>query len=332
MCSCHGLNSPHSPRMVISISSGKRQAWVSESMLTQLPTPLLCIKRTPRWPPSQAPARSATPSSSVVSGTLRIAALPAHKVIRRVCPASAHRRPGAPAARSAPQRSHPASRSQCPSAWSRRVWPPRRVRQAAGLPARPRSAIRSAHDIKHSPQTLGGDFARVPASDAELAALRQFDTPTICNALELARARAPRAGLHHADPDLPLPAAAANGGLRAHRADPLVCRPACPRPSSAKHGSSTTATWRPGQRPQVSVIQDVDLRAGFGCFWGEVQSAIHKALGCQGLSPTAGCATSMPSRPIPGAVRQGHAFARLGARVAFGERSTCSACWCARTI
>ena len=88
MCSCHGLNSPHSPRMVISISSGKRQAWVSESMLMQLPTPLLCIRRTPRWPPSQPPASSATPSSSVVSGTLRMPGSAAQSVIRRACPAS----------------------------------------------------------------------------------------------------------------------------------------------------------------------------------------------------------------------------------------------------
>jgi hypothetical protein len=41
-------------------------------MFTQLPTPLDCISNTPRWPPSQAPANSAMPSSSVVSDTPRI--------------------------------------------------------------------------------------------------------------------------------------------------------------------------------------------------------------------------------------------------------------------
>ena len=44
-------------------------AAASDSMLMQLPTPLDCIKSTARWPPSQAPAASATPSSSVVSTT-----------------------------------------------------------------------------------------------------------------------------------------------------------------------------------------------------------------------------------------------------------------------
>jgi hypothetical protein len=37
--------------------------------LTQLPVPLLCIKRTPRAPPRSAPASIATPSSSLVSTT-----------------------------------------------------------------------------------------------------------------------------------------------------------------------------------------------------------------------------------------------------------------------
>ncbi|MEY9464310.1 hypothetical protein ABH973_004723 [Bradyrhizobium ottawaense] len=41
-------------------------------MLMQLPTPLDCISKTPRCPPAQAPARSATPSSSVVSGMPRM--------------------------------------------------------------------------------------------------------------------------------------------------------------------------------------------------------------------------------------------------------------------
>ncbi len=88
MGTCQGLNSPHCPRMVISMSSGKRQARVSENMLTQLPTPLLCIRSTPRWPPSQAPASSATPSSSVVSGTLRMAGSPAQASMSSLCPAS----------------------------------------------------------------------------------------------------------------------------------------------------------------------------------------------------------------------------------------------------
>src|SRR5215472_18330330 len=53
---CQGLASPHSPRMVTIISSGKAHTLASDSVLMQFPTPLLCISRTPRSPPSQAPA------------------------------------------------------------------------------------------------------------------------------------------------------------------------------------------------------------------------------------------------------------------------------------
>src|SRR6185295_7420364 len=45
---CHGLNSSHSPRIVTSISIGKRQARISDSMFTQLPTPLDCISNAER--------------------------------------------------------------------------------------------------------------------------------------------------------------------------------------------------------------------------------------------------------------------------------------------
>ena len=36
-------------------------------------------------------------------------------------------------------------------------------------------------------------------------------------------------------------------------------------------------------RPSIAVIQDLDDEVGYGAFWGEVQSNIHKALGCLGV-------------------------------------------------
>jgi hypothetical protein len=85
---CQGLNSSHSPRIVISISSGNRQVLASDSMLTQLPSPLDCISSAERSPPSQAPAASATPSSSVVSTTSRICGSARQRSISRAWPAS----------------------------------------------------------------------------------------------------------------------------------------------------------------------------------------------------------------------------------------------------
>jgi len=36
--------------------------------------------------------------------------------------------------------------------------------------------------------------------------------------------------------------------------------------------------------PRITVIQDIDgPDVGYGAFWGEVQSNVHKALGCLGV-------------------------------------------------
>jgi regulator of RNase E activity RraA len=38
-----------------------------------------------------------------------------------------------------------------------------------------------------------------------------------------------------------------------------------------------------GPKPAVVVMHDMDQPKGYGAFWGEVNSAIHKGLGCEGL-------------------------------------------------
>src|ERR1700728_827562 len=43
---CHGLNSPNSPRMVTKTTQPKPQLRKSENILMQLPTPLDCIRGT----------------------------------------------------------------------------------------------------------------------------------------------------------------------------------------------------------------------------------------------------------------------------------------------
>jgi regulator of RNase E activity RraA len=40
--------------------------------------------------------------------------------------------------------------------------------------------------------------------------------------------------------------------------------------------------------PRVVVIQDLDVPAGIGAFWGDVQSNLHRALGCVGAVTNGG--------------------------------------------
>jgi regulator of RNase E activity RraA len=117
----------------------------------------------------------------------------------------------------------------------------------------------------------------------DLAALAEFDTPTICNALEVVAPERRALGFNRR---------------------PLVCPFPSLKPVVAYARSATIRSREPQQRsaadaralrlayyeyigqaplPSLAVIQDIDgPDAGLGAFWGEVQTNVHKALGCLG--------------------------------------------------
>ena len=117
----------------------------------------------------------------------------------------------------------------------------------------------------------------------DLAALAEFDTPTICNALEVVAPERRALGFNRR---------------------PLVCPFPSLKPVVAFARTATIRSREPQQRgaaearalrlayyeyigqaplPSLAVIQDIDgPDAGLGAFWGEVQTNVHKALGCVG--------------------------------------------------
>lgn len=126
--------------------------------------------------------------------------------------------------------------------------------------------------------------ATEPPPASVLEALARYDTPTICNAMELVAPARRLIGyttkpLICPFPDLP----------------PIVgyARTVTMRAASASHLPAAEQQARriayyeyvgTGHGPRISVIQDVDgADVGYGAFWGEVQSAVHKALGCLGV-------------------------------------------------
>ncbi|MGE4585654.1 MAG: RraA family protein [Sphaerochaeta sp.] len=118
----------------------------------------------------------------------------------------------------------------------------------------------------------------------QLEELRQFDTPTVCNALEKFKLRSKTEGFTS-----PI--------IKAVYPDrkPVVGY-ACTAKVSARY---------PGTRDQeeilyryyqsildcpstpISVIQDIDEHP-VGSFWGEVQTTVHKALGCMAVVTNGG--------------------------------------------
>jgi regulator of RNase E activity RraA len=118
---------------------------------------------------------------------------------------------------------------------------------------------------------------------ADLDALTAFDTPTICNALEVlapeTRARGYTTqpfvcGFPHMKPVIGF---ARTATIRSARPSTL---------SAAEQSGVRDDYYRSvaaGPRPALVVIQDLDTDAGTGAFWGEVQSAIHVGLDLRGL-------------------------------------------------
>jgi len=120
-------------------------------------------------------------------------------------------------------------------------------------------------------------------SDSELAALTKLDTPTICNALEVLSPERRSSGfttrpLVCAFPDLPSTVGYARTA---------TIRALHPSASSKQEDRQLRLGYYEyiagGPSPRICVIQDLDgEQAGFGAFWGEVQTNLHKALGCVG--------------------------------------------------
>jgi regulator of RNase E activity RraA len=149
-----------------------------------------------------------------------------------------------------------------------------------------------------------------------LTALRALDTPTVCNCLELL-----------------VPERRGWG----YTVQPLICsypvlppmvgyaRTATIRSMSPQQGKPANLKERRlsyyeyveggGPRPSIIVLQDVDPVPGYGAFWGEVQSNVHKGLGAIGtitngaVRDVAACAPGF--QLISGSIKPSHAFVHV---------------------
>ncbi len=128
--------------------------------------------------------------------------------------------------------------------------------------------------------------------DRLLDHLRAFDTPTICNALEVVAPDRRAAGFTTtpfvcAFPELkPIMGFARTATIRAEEPSRLP-------PAEAKAKRLAYYEYvASAPLPTITVLQDLDPDPGFGAFWGEVNTAIHKGLG------VAGCITNGSIRDL----------------------------------
>jgi regulator of RNase E activity RraA len=158
--------------------------------------------------------------------------------------------------------------------------------------------------------------ASAPLTADDLAQLSALDTPTVCNALEIVAPERRGFGyttqhLHCAFPDLsPMVGYARTARIRA------ATPPSSPRAELRRRQGDYYDYVGAGARPTIGVIQDLDgARAGYGAFWGEVNSTIHRALGCLGVVTNGSVRDLHLIAPgfqlLSGSVSPSHAFAHL---------------------
>ena len=118
---------------------------------------------------------------------------------------------------------------------------------------------------------------------ALLAELGRYDTPTIANALEIATGGRRATGFTRRTMiAAPAPLPPMVGFART-----ATLRASAPSVRSADEQRATRLAYYeyvvPAGLPTVVVIQDLDDTPGLGAFWGEVNSRVHRALGCAGV-------------------------------------------------
>ena len=111
--------------------------------------------------------------------------------------------------------------------------------------------------------------------------LRTFDTPTICNALEIVRGRRFTEGFTRQRLLAALPALPPIVGYA--RTARLRCTAPFDPATRRQNLLDYYAHVARAPQPSVVVIEDIDPHPGLGAFWGEVNSTVHWGLGCHGV-------------------------------------------------
>jgi regulator of RNase E activity RraA len=163
--------------------------------------------------------------------------------------------------------------------------------------------------------------ARAPLADSVLEALTKFDTPTICNAMEIVAPERRLTGFTVRPLVCPFPSLPPIVGYARTATIRAATTPSLAGAAARDQRAAYYEYVGTGARPTLAVIQDLDgADVGYGAFWGEVQSNVHKALGCLGVI-TDGSIRDIPQwapgfQALAGSIGPSHAHVHLQS---FGE-------------
>ena len=112
--------------------------------------------------------------------------------------------------------------------------------------------------------------------------LKQVDTPTVCNAIEVAQGRRgfnafTRGTMLASDPDAPAMVGYAStariAAVQPPEEAPEVVRSR--RMDYYRHMAE-------GPRPAIAVVEDIDFPHCIGAYWGEINTSVHRGFGLSG--------------------------------------------------
>lgn len=150
---------------------------------------------------------------------------------------------------------------------------------------------------------------------ALLTLLQQVDTPTVCNAVEVAQGKRgfdafTRGTMQASDPQAPaIVGYARTAKISAQRpSDDPVDVVKARRKAYYQHMSN-------GEQPSIAVVEDVDFPDCVGAFWGEINTTVHKGFGVKGAL-TNGVMRDLGDLPagfpvIAGSIGPSHAFVHV---------------------
>ncbi|MES2666282.1 MAG: RraA family protein [Pseudomonadota bacterium] len=119
--------------------------------------------------------------------------------------------------------------------------------------------------------------------DADLLALlRRVDTPTVCNAIEVAQGKR---GFNRFTRGTMLCSAPDDPPVVGYAVTAQIAALAPPTEDAATIRARRMAYYKAmadAPQPSVAVIEDLDYPACIGAFWGEVNTTIHKGFGMSG--------------------------------------------------
>ncbi|SDE00484.1 Regulator of RNase E activity RraA [Paracoccus isoporae] len=145
--------------------------------------------------------------------------------------------------------------------------------------------------------------------------LRRVDTPTVCNAIEVAQGRRGFDGFTRGTVICTEPDAGAIVGYARTASLSAIAPPTEPAEVIRARRMDYYRHMAEAPKPAVAVVEDLDYPNAIGAYWGEINTTIHKGFGLSGTL-TNGVVRDLGDLPsgypvIAGSVGPSHGFVHL---------------------